>query len=255
MNLKSKITPLQLLAASLVLAGSLCSNAYASAVSFDAIWHFKEVRNTLPLGGLLKLVQVGGWVSPSAGTTVSAVNTVTNEMIAVPFFPTPSQPDQFDAFLPINQNQMNGQWVLTATNGGMDTVAVTNVVGQEPADLPFVLDLAISDGPTPTVSWTLPDLTGVPVSRLRVRILDEQGLVLSTSASFNPFVTTSFVVSNPLNAGNYYARVMLETLVPGGLQNRSSTIEAFTVVPVPAALPLLVSALGLAGFGIRKRRK
>lgn len=143
-------------------------------------------------------------------------------------------------------------WSYTVTDSSGSVSGLFPLIAEAEA-IPFAQNVLISDaGATPTLSWTLPDLTGFDVDRIRVRAVEtDTGLIVfqaalaanATSYTFNPGV---------LQFGHtYFYRVMLEDLENGLQENRSNAFSAVsTRVPEPGTWALMAIALtALAGVG------
>lgn len=169
-----------------------------------------------------------------------------------------------------------GSWTISATDGSGVAVATTPPT-PSPQLLPLVQNLhVVGDGLTPTIKWTLPDLTGFDVDRIRVRAwhddVDVQGFNGATpvftindlffQSALLPANATQFTV--PLGVLEkhrpYIFEVFLEDfeVITGFgtfIENRSRT---FTQTPFEVAEPasLLLLAAGVLGLGIvtKKRR-
>jgi hypothetical protein len=118
-----------------------------------------------------------------------------------------------------------------------------------PQLLPFVTDITVSDtSSTPTVSWTLPDLTGFDVDQARFRIIDANTEVHFFNQLL-PTATTSFNVPAQLlvPGGSYIYAVVLQDEEIDGFENSSTAFSGVTRVPEPGILTLLLAALASIG--------
>jgi hypothetical protein len=151
----------------------------------------------------------------------------------------------FNRYIPLAEARPEIGWTITATDSTGTTDPTFTEGIANPVLLPFVTGITVSDSSTtPTVSWTLPDLTGFSVDEIRLRIIDastEANLFESTPL---PIATTSFMVPNGIltSGKSYVYRVILD-------QNFewSSTFSGVTRVPEPGALVVVLAALASIG--------
>jgi hypothetical protein len=158
----------------------------------------------------------------------------------------------YTAFIPF-AGVPTGSWTITATDStGTSEPALTPAIAN-PQLLPFVTNITVSDtSAAPTVSWSLPDLTGFDVDRTILYIQDGTtehflfGWDLTTA-------TTSFAVPRGflVPGRSYLYAVELEDshsgTFAGHTENSSFAFSGVTRVPEPAILMLLLAAL--AGIG------
>jgi hypothetical protein len=144
----------------------------------------------------------------------------------------------------------DGSWSITATDSTGTSAPVLIRANANPQLLPFVTGITVSDtSTTPTVTWTLPDLTGFDVDRASFRIIDANTEVQLFTDSF-PTATTSFNVPAPflVQGRSYIYAVVLQDLdIDGSFENSSTVFSGVTRVPEPAILMLMLAAL--AGIG------
>lgn len=148
-------------------------------------------------------------------------------------------------------------WGFVATDTSGSTSGFFPTI-QDPELLPFAFDVEASDhGTTPTISWSLPNLSGFDVDRIRLRAIDaangSQIFQTNLAADATSFTLPAGVL---LGGHSYYYRVILEDLNNGLLENRSNAFSAVaTTVPEPGSLGLLVLALLAIGIAIRRRQR
>jgi PEP-CTERM motif len=198
--------------------------------------------------------------SLDAPADVSAVATQGDLVRPLFFYTTPILAEKnFERFL--TNLTLTGPWDLAVT----DTTGSTNGVFPaivDPELLPLMRDVQIAPGGlTPTVSWTLPDLTGFDVDGIRFR-----ATVASTSAQtfqsglLDPLTTSFTLPAGVLTAGvEYEFRILLDDLDGNRLENRSQTSSplytAAAPIPEPATLALMLAGLGaVVGYSAFRRR-
>ena len=129
---------------------------------------------------------------------------------------------------------------------------------QDPELLPFAFDVEASDhGTTPTITWSLPNLSGFDVDRIRLRAIDAANGSQIFQTNLAAEATSFTLPAGVLLAGHsYYYRVILEDLNNGSPENRSNAFSAVgTAVPEPGSLGLLALALLATAMAIQRRRR
>ena len=147
-------------------------------------------------------------------------------------------------------------WSYTVSDGSGSVTGLFPLIN-DPDAVPFATDILVSDsGTTPTVSWTLPDLTSFDIDRIRLRITDTESGLSVFQAILDPDATSYTFDPGILQAGsNYFYRVLIEDLENGLLENRSvATSSDATRVPEPGTLVLVAAAL-MALVGLYTRRR
>jgi hypothetical protein len=151
----------------------------------------------------------------------------------------------YAAFIPF-AGAPTGSWSITATDSAGTSAPVTTLPISHPVLLPSATDVRVSDaGTTPTVSWTLPDLTGFKVDAIQVRIIDASN-ELSLFGADVALSTTSFRVPRGIltPGSSYIYMVLLEDRASegGGFEAWSHAFSGILRVPEPAAPVLILAA-------------
>ena len=110
-------------------------------------------------------------VSPTAGTAVTATQGAVTRPLPATFstiFPT-----TFRSLEPFDPS-LTGAWSITATNGPDVAGPLLTLPIANPRLLPLAQNLQIvGTGPTPTVTWSVPDVTGIELNYLRFRVYND----------------------------------------------------------------------------------
>jgi len=176
-------------------------------------------------------------LSPDQPNQVTAVATQGAIVRNMAFFSGPIFAEKnFESYL--TNTSLTGPWNLTvtdthgSTNGSFAAIA-------DPEFLPLMQNVQVSGaGTTPTVSWTLPNLSGFDVDAIRVRaVIAGTGVQIFQSALL-PTTTSSFSFqSGVLALGETYEfRILLEDFVGQMEENRSNTFSPLLTTTV-AAVP------------------
>jgi hypothetical protein len=159
-------------------------------------------------------VFVGAIVNPaSTSDPISSLSVVgkqgslTQPLSFNPYVQT-RYPGLYQALMPLAGAVTGVGWSITATDGtGSSAPSVTAPISN-PVVLPFVADISVSDASTtPTVSWTLPDLTTYSVDSVFVRIIDantENQLFFQAELGGSPLATSLEVPDGILQPGQTY---------------------------------------------------
>ena len=229
------------LVASLIAFVTLPQTSAWAALQVANTFNIRDHVGPNPVGTATgdRLVVGATLVRPSGPPTTAAATQGTTVQ-PLNFFPLTLFPDQYVASIPFDAAP-TGQWTITATRDGETASALTNPI-PEPRLIPLVENVEVLGiGLTPTIVWDLPDLTGMSVDRVRIRVVDA-----ATGDQLSQFVVpnlcngpgietctlpaTSFTVpAGALQYGRSYVfRIMLDDLiVPGGIiQNRSNTFSS-----------------------------
>jgi hypothetical protein len=197
--------------------------------------------------------------SPDIPSLVSAVATQGTLTRPLNFFTGPIFAEKnFERFL--TNTTLTGAWNLVATDSSGSSSGVFPAIG-DPEFLPLVLGVqVVAGGLTPTVTWTLPDLTGFDVDAVRLRaVVAGTGVQTFQSVLLSPSISSFTLPAGVLQAGvGYEFRVMLEDIEGQRLENRSNTFSSLYTasVPEPGALALMMAGLAaLVGSRRLMRRR
>jgi K319-like protein len=171
-------------------------------------------------------------ITPAGDPTVTATQGPTTVQLS--FLPLAIFPNQYVANLPFDP-ALTGSWTLIATRGTETASAITNAI-PHPKVVPLVNNLRVSaetGSLTPTLRWELPDLSGVTITRIRVRVIDAfNGNQLAQVSPLSPTATSVTIPVGTLAPTRAFVfRVMLDDVSEGFLQNRSNTFSAPYVLP------------------------
>jgi hypothetical protein len=128
----------------------------------------------------------------------------------------------------------------------------------DPELLPLIHDIAVSDaGLTPTIAWTVPDLTGFDPNGIELRVIASNGSQIFR-AGLGTSATSFEIPEGVLEAGQtYFYRLILFDNAGGRIENRSNAFSGavrVAFVPEPGTLGLLwLGGVGLL-IGARRRR-
>jgi hypothetical protein len=199
-------------------------------------------------------------VSPDLPAQVSAVAQQGALVRPLNFFTGPIFGEKnFERYL--TNTALTGPWGLTVTDTSGSTAGSFAAIA-DPEFLPLVQNVqVVGSGLTPTVTWTLPDLTGFDVDAIRIRAVVAgtssqifQSGLLDTSA-------TSFTLpGGTLLAGTTYEfRVILDDFAGAAMENRSNTFSPLyaaevAAIPEPETYALMLAGLGVLGAAARRRR-
>ena len=145
-------------------------------------------------------------------------------------------------------------FVATDTSGSVSGFFPTI---EDPELLPFASDVQVSDhGATPTITWSLPNLSGFDIDRIRLRAIDAASGAQIFQTNLMADATSFTLPGGALLAGrSYFYRVILEDLNNGLIENRSNAFSAAaTTVTVPEPGTLGLIAVTLLAGALRIRR-
>lgn len=235
--------------------------------------HFRVNRGPNPVGLLVgDSVAVGAQSIVPAGSPTTATATQDSTTRNLVFAPFSISPNLYTSVAPFNP-ALVGSWTITATNGVETATELTPPI-PNPKTIPLVTGLQIAGtGPTPLLQWTLPNLAGLSVDQILVRVWDlDHPLALGVSdilfqsQALNPNSTSFLMPGGVLQVGTHYSFALilddLDSATGFGsfASNRSETFTdpfepALEPVPEPATLLLLGSTFAGAGLAQWRQRR
>jgi len=238
----------------LLVLSSASQASAAPLTTFNFTAHFRQNVGPNSLGlptGDQQFVGILN-VAPTAGTAVTAVQGAVTRPL--PFTSLTAFPTMFRALEPFDP-ALTGPWTITATNGPDTAGPLFTPSIANPQLLPLAQNLqVVGTGPTPTVTWSLPDLTGLDVEQLRFRVYNDANndVILNTII---PLGTTSFAIPAGLLFPGvpYIFSVSIEDTEQGNSENVSIafTQSAYVIPEPPGALIDLLVASRANGRVIR----
>ena len=170
-------------------------------------------------------------VSPTAGTVVTATQGAV--VRPLPFTPFTVFPTFFRSLDPFDPS-LTGTWSITAANGPDSAGPILTNAILNAQLVPLAQNLAlVGGGATPTLTWTLPDLTGFDVESTRIFVYDDA----NDDVVFNPLLAgtpTQYAIPGGvlLPGVPYVFAVILNDDESFGTESRSVSIHA-TGIPRP----------------------
>jgi sugar lactone lactonase YvrE len=243
---RTRAALVNLVASSLLSASAAAPASAVPITTFNFTAHFRWRVGPNSVGipsGDQQFVGVLN-VAPLAGTAVTATQGAVTRPL--PVTTSATFPTMFRALAPFDP-ALTGSWTISAVNGANTAGPLFTPVIANPQLLPFVEDLAVGgSGTTPTLTWTLPNLTGVDAEQLRFRVyndLDDDVIVNQVL----PLATTSFAIPAGLLFPDipYAFSVSLEDTEAGNSENVATAFtQSAYVIPEPpdALVDLLVAS-------------
>jgi hypothetical protein len=196
-------------------------------------------------------------LSPDTPAQVSAVATQGALVRPLNFFTGPIFAEKnFERYL--TNTALTGAWNLTATDTSGSSSGSFAAIA-DPEFLPLLQNVqAIGSGTMPTITWTVPDLTGFDVDDIRVRVVEAGTSSQIFQSALLPTSATSFTLpSGVLQPGaSYVFRILLDDVAGQRLENRSNTFSDVYVagIPEPQTYALMLAGLGALWTATRRRR-
>jgi len=248
-----------LILAGAVLAAAAAPVGAAPIISFSDFYTDRYAANplsSLPDGDFVQInAGIASASTPDPVSSLSVAATQGSLTVPLNYFPfTGSIFDPlFSQWISFAQAETGIGWTITATDSTGTSAPVFTPAIAAPVLLPYATDVTVSDtSTTPTVSWTLPDLTGFSVDLVRFRIIDASSEALLTNETLSPAATSFMVPDGILAPGESYIYRVILVDQANTIENSSNAFSSVTTtVPEPGTLTLLLAAL--TGFGAARR--
>jgi hypothetical protein len=202
--------------------------AHAQDLTVSNLDHYTDNRGWNEAGlGPVHQVIVNVTVTPSGfPTLVFAEKDGVREPLV--HFSQPGAPDVYALWKRFEPGPA-GSWRILAERGSAKAAPVSTPVLKAPQKVPLIDKVrVIGKGTQPRIAWTLPDLKGFDIERIRVAVRGGEkvhGRFLSqiyASDALPPTATAFTIPAGVLaNGRRYIFQVMLEDLEGGALENRS----------------------------------
>jgi hypothetical protein len=212
--------------------------ALGQQIAISGLGHHTENRGWNDAGlGPMHQVIVTATVSPS-GLPTLVFGERDGARLPLTHFPQPGTPDLYVLWQRYEPGP-TGSWRILAERGVAKAAPVSTAPLAKPQEVPLVSDVRISgQGAQPVLHWTLPDLSGFDVERIRVGVRGGARLhgrflsLLYASGDLPPTATSFRIPAGVLAKGERYVfQVMLEDLEGEDLENRSLTFSEVYSVP------------------------
>jgi hypothetical protein len=209
--------------------------------------------------------------TPSTSDPLSSVVVTATQgstTMTIPFFPFTAPVNganvaSYVTFIAFDASLL-GAWSLTPSDSTGPGPAVPTRSIADPEFVPLVTGITITDpSTTPTITWTLPDLSGFDVDFTQIRVIE---VATDLHVFFSNLVGTPTSFTVPAGvidpSKTYVFRVglldnELDAQNVSFTENRSDAFSSVFQVPaqVPAPLPLLLVGMGVIGLTIARRAR
>ena len=206
--------------------------ALAEELSITRLEQYTDNRgwNEAGLGPTFQLVVMASITPAGYPTLVYAERNGRREPLT--HLPMPRTPELYALWLRFDPAHA-GSWRIVAERNDARSAPADTPGLANPWQVPLLANLRVAAaGAEPRLSWTLPELNGRRIARIRVvvrgepRVLGRFMSVLFTSDDLPPSATGFTVPPGVLAAGaRYVFQVMLDHVEGGELRNRSSTFS------------------------------